>query len=133
MNLRQLLTLTGVAGAAALISCGDDQTFGLPNEGAILVAALTTGDDQDQNGYTFSVDGGNPAQIGLQDTVYVGALEPGEYVVRLAGIADNCAPAVGTNPQTVAVVAADTVSAVFDVACEVLGPPGGGGALRMKP
>jgi len=127
MNVRQLLTLTGVAGAAALISCGDDQTFGLPNEGAILVAALTSGEDLDQNGYTFSVDGGNPSQIGLQDTVYVAALEPGEYEVLLGGVAGNCAPAVGTNPRTVTVVAADTVSVVFDVACEVIGPPGGGG------
>jgi hypothetical protein len=132
MNLRQLRILA-CTGAAVLISCGDEQTFGVPNEGAIEVAALTTGDDQDPNGYTFTINNGSPTQILLIDTVYVADLEPGDYQVRLTGIADNCAPAAGTNPQTAVVAAGDTVSTVFNITCEVLGPPGGGDPLRLGP
>lgn len=124
MNLRLLLLLG--AGTVGTISCGDEQVFGT-NEGTILVAALTTGDDLDQNGYTFSIDNGSPDPIGLQDTVFVTALEVGSYEVRLAGIAENCTPTEGTNPQTADVAAGDTVAVVFDVACEAVGPPDGGG------
>jgi len=126
MDLRYLSLLLFGAGTAAVLACGDDQIAG-PTEGTILVAALTTGDDQDPNGYTFSVNSGQPTTIGLSDTVFVTALEAGEYEVRLGGIADNCAPELGTNPQSAVVVPADTVSVVFNVTCEVLPPPGGGG------
>jgi hypothetical protein len=132
MNLRLLLILFG-AGTLGLVSCGDEQISG-PSEGAILVAAITTGDDQDQNGYTFSINNGSPDPIGLQDTVYVTALETGSYEVRLTGIAPNCTAAEGTNPQTADVVAADTVEVLFDIACEIIAPPdgGGGGNLRTR-
>jgi hypothetical protein len=125
MHLRHLLLLVG-AGTLGLISCGDDQISG-PNEGTILVAALTTGEDFDQNGYTFSIDNGSPDPIGLQDTVFVPALEVGSYEVLLGGIADNCSLMEGTNPQTADVVAGDTVSVEFAVTCETAGPPGGPG------
>jgi hypothetical protein len=125
MTLRFLLLLLGAV-TLGLVSCGDEQISG-PTEGTILVAALTTGDDQDQNGYTFSIDNGSPDPIGLQDTVFVTALEAGTYEVRLTGIAPNCAPAQGTNPQTADVVAGDTVAVLFDIACEAVGPPDGGG------
>ena len=124
MNLRPVFLLIG-AGAASLMSCGDEQISG-PTEGAIQVATVTTGSDFDPNGYTFSVNSGTATPIGLQQTVYVTALEAGSYQVRLGGIADNCAPASGTNPQTADVVAGDTVAVQFDVTCEVLPPPGGG-------
>jgi hypothetical protein len=127
MTIRQLLLMTGT-GALALISCGDEQISG-PTEGTILVAALTTGEDMDPNGYTFSVNNGRPDPIGLLDTVWVNALEAGNYEVRLAEIATNCTPAEGTNPQTAAVAAGDTVAVIFNVTCEVLPPPGDGGGL----
>ncbi|HEU5303503.1 MAG TPA: hypothetical protein VFU40_02560 [Gemmatimonadales bacterium] len=130
MYVRPLLLLLGV-GIAGLISCGDEQISG-PTEGTILVAALTTGQDFDPNGYTFSVNNGSPDPIGLQDTVYVTQLEAGDYEVRLAGIAQNCSPAEGTNPQSATVVAGDTVSVIFDVACEALLPPGGGGGGLLQ-
>jgi hypothetical protein len=133
MDLRYLPPLL-FAGTVALGSCGDEQISG-PTEGTIMVAALTTGDDQDPNGYTFSVNNGRPDPIGLADTVFVPALEAGQYEVRLAGIAENCSPAEGTNPQDAAVVAGDTVGVTFNVTCEVIAPPdgGGGGALRKSP
>lgn len=125
MSLRPLLLLTGAV-TLGVMSCGDDQISG-PTEGTIQVATVTTGSDLDPNGYTFSVNNGTPDPIGLQETVYVTDLEAGSYEVRLGGIADNCAPTESTNPQTAAVVAGDTVAVRFEVTCEVLPPPGGGG------
>lgn len=129
MTLRPLFFLIGAA-TAGVLSCGDEQISG-PTEGTILVAALTTGDDMDQNGYTFSVNNSSPDPIGLLDTVYVTALEAGSYEVRLSGIAENCAPADGTNPQTTDVIAGDTVSVLFNITCEAPGD-GGGGLLRTR-
>lgn len=131
MTLRPLLLLIGTA-ALGLWSCGDEQISG-PTEGTILVAALTTGDDMDQNGYTFSVNNSSADPIGLLDTVFVTALEAGSYEVRLSNIAENCSPAEGTNPQTTDVTPGDTASVVFNVTCEFAGLPpgdGGGGLLR---
>ena len=130
MNLRPLLLIVG-SGAVALASCGDDQISG-PTEGTILVAALTTGDDLDQNGYTISVNSSQANPIGLQDTLFFTALEEGDYEVLLAGVAENCAPAEGTNPQTATVVGGDTVSVIFDIACEAVPPDGGGGGDLLR-
>lgn len=115
------LVLLG-AGTMASVSCGDDPVS-VPTEGTILVVATTVGSDFDVNGYTISVNNGQASVI--LDTVYVNDLEAGSYQVRLAGIAANCS--TGANPLTVAVVAADTVNAEFEVTCDVPEPPGGGG------
>lgn len=131
MSLRPFFLL--IAAVTVVMSCGDDQISG-PTEGTILVAALTTGDDMDQNGYMFSVNNGSADPIGLLDTVFVTALEAGSYEVRLSGIAENCSPAQGTNPQTTDVTAGDTTSVIFNVTCEFAGPPpdGGDGLLRTR-
>jgi hypothetical protein len=125
MNPRNLSLLVLGAGIMALGSCGDDAVTG-PTEGSILIAANTTGSDFDPNGYTVSVNNGQANVIGVLDTVYVTDLEPGDYQVSLAGLANNCTTEPGTNPQVAAVVAGDTVSVNFEVACEVPPPPGGG-------
>ena len=110
----------------AAVSCGDDQSPG-PVEGTILVGARPSGSDFDANGYLVSVNSSQGEQIGTLDTIYVTALEPGDYVVSLGGIAENCALPQEDNPQTATVVAGDTVDVLFDITCEAVGPPGGGG------
>jgi len=107
----------------ATVSCGDDQGVGAV-DGSILVGARTTGSDFDVNGYLVSVNSGQGLAIGNLDTIYVNALEPGDYVVSLGGITDNCTLPADTNPQTAAVEAGDTVEVLFDITCE---PPGDGG------
>jgi hypothetical protein len=119
------LVLLG-AGTMASVSCGDDPV-GQPTEGTILVAATTVGTDFDPNGYTVSVNNGQPAVIGTLDTVFVNDLAAGNYQVSLGGIASNCSTVAGENPVTVAVVPADTVNAEFEVTCEVPPPPDDGG------
>ena len=123
--------LMGLA-SVAFISCGDDQSPG-QTEGTLQIRALTEGIDFDPDGYLFSVNSSQGERIGHQDTTYVTALEPGDYVVSLADIAENCTLPDDDNPQTAAVVAGDTVDVLFPVTCAVLSPPGGGGGdlLRM--
>jgi hypothetical protein len=119
------LVLLG-AGTMASLSCGDDPVA-QATEGTILVAAITVGSDFDPNGYTVSVNNGQAGVVGTLDTLFVNDLEAGSYQVSLAGIASNCSTVPGENPLTVAVVAADTVNAEFEVTCDVPPPDGGGG------
>ncbi len=116
------------AAAITTVSCGDDQSAPL-TDGSILVGARTTGVDFDQNGYLVSVNSGQGLAIGNLDTIWVNALEPGDYVVSLGGITDNCTLPANTNPQTTAVEAGDTVEVLFDITCEPPGDGGGGNPL----
>jgi hypothetical protein len=116
-----LWLLLGTA-TLTLISCGDDEGGG-PTEGAIAVQSQTSGVDFDSDGYLFSVNSGQGQQIGHEQTVYVPALEPGTYEVRLNGIAANCTVPAEANPQEAIVVAGDTVDVVFPISCEPAAPP----------
>lgn len=121
------------AGTMAAVSCGDDQ--GPPQtDGTILVGAQTTGIDFDVNGYLVSINSSQGEEIGNLDTIFVTALEPGDYVVSLAGIAENCTVPPDDNPQTAIVVPGDTVDVLFDVTCDAIddGGGGGGGLVRMS-
>ncbi len=119
------LLLVG-AGVLTAVACGDDPIVG-PTDGTILVGARTTGSDFDVNGYLVSVNSSQGEAIGNLDTIYVTALEQGDYVVSLGGIAENCSVPQEDNPQTATVVPGDTVDVLFDITCDVPGPPGGGG------
>ena len=123
------------AAAMTSISCGDDQSPVLA-EGTIEISTLTQGDDFDPNGYLWSVDNSQGEIIGHEETVWVDALEAGDYEVSLAGMAENCTVPEETNPQTVTVNAADTVAVLFNISCVPLDPDDGGGGgdlLRMRP
>jgi len=114
------------AATMAMVSCGDDKIAG-PTDGTILVGARTTGSDFDVNGYLVSINSSQGQPIGNLDTIYVTALEPGDYVVSLGGVADNCTVPSEANPQDAAVAAGDTVEVLFDITCEPAPPPGDGG------
>jgi hypothetical protein len=119
----RLLLIGSVAGA---ISCGDDQTAVL-GDGTIAIVTNTEGIDFDPDGYLWSVNNSQGQAIGHQQTVWVDALEPGEYVVTLGGMAENCTLPAEENPQTATVVPVDTVEVQFDVICDVIEQPDGGG------
>jgi hypothetical protein len=121
-----LLRLLLIGSVAGIISCGDDQTA-VPTDGTIEIVTNTEGIDFDPNGYLYSVNNSQGQSIGHQETVFVPALEPGEYTVTLSDIAENCTLPVEANPQTTTVVPSDTVQVLFDVTCDLLTPPDGGG------
>ena len=127
---RRANAVLGLLLSVAAVSCGDDQSAG-PVDGTILVGTRTSGSDLDANGYVVSVNSGQGQEIGILDTIYVTALDAGEYVVSLGGIAANCAVPQEDNSQTATVVPGDTVDVLFEITCEPVTPPGGNDLLRM--
>ena len=119
----RLLLIGSVAGA---ISCGDDQTS-VPTDGTIEIVTNTEGIDFDPDGYLYSVNSSQGQAIGHQETVFVPALEAGEYTVTLSGMTENCSLPAEDNPQITTVVPSDTVEVRFDVTCDLLTPPDDGG------
>ncbi len=86
--------------------------------GSILVRATTTGAAPDPDGYTVSLDGGDARAVGINDSLTVASILPGNHTVHLAGVAANCKVS-GTNPLSVAVAAAQPARAEFAIDCPV--------------
>ncbi|MCL7959567.1 MAG: DPP IV N-terminal domain-containing protein, partial [marine benthic group bacterium] len=84
--------------------------------GSIDISVSTDGEDQDADGYEIVVDAGAPSAIGINGSMTVGGLTPGDHTVALGDVASNCSVA-GGNPRTVTVVAGQAASAAFAVTC----------------
>ncbi|HEX2219718.1 MAG TPA: hypothetical protein VHG35_13020 [Gemmatimonadales bacterium] len=95
-----------------------------PETGGLSVTTVTTGDSPDPDGYTVTVDGGQPRSIGTAASVAVPDLGAGNHQVGLGGVAANCAVA-GDNPRTVAVAAGTVVPVTFTVECDAPPPVSG--------
>jgi hypothetical protein len=91
-----------------------------PPVGSIVVSALTGGLNPDQDGYGFSVDGGDDQAIGPNGTMTVSGFPVGNHTVALSGIASNCA-VTGENPRTVTVTNGGMAQATFQVGCFLTG------------
>jgi hypothetical protein len=101
-----------VAPVAFTIAC----TALPPSTGSIAITTATTGQDQDPDGYAFTIDQGGAQAIGVNGTTTVAGLAAGSHAVRLQGAAANCTIA-GANPRTVAVAAGETATTSFAVTC----------------
>lgn len=100
--------------AASLIGCGSDPTG--VDTGSINVTAATTGASLDPDGYVLTVDGVEVQSIGVNSTLTLAGLEPGDHELGLSGLAPNCSVS-SANPQTVTVVAGESVSVSFEIEC----------------
>ncbi len=99
--------------------------------GSIQVGTTVTGTSLDPDGYSLTIDGGSPQQIGNNFSVTVGALTPGSHTVVLDGIAPNC-QLTGENPAAVSVSAGVQAKVTFTLDCPGMGitrwtPMTGGG------
>lgn len=90
-------------GLAAILSLGCDETTG-PPIGAIRIVVSTVGanTDVDPDGYALSFGGSPRGNVGVQDEVRFGFLSPGNYVLQLDGLTQNCTVS-GANPRSVLV------------------------------
>ena len=84
--------------------------------GSLEVRTATTGASVDPDGYAAKVGRGRQP-VGVNAVATIAGLAPGEYDVELIGLTSNCVVS-GANPQKVRVVAGETASANFEVACE---------------
>jgi len=90
----------------------------VPIPGALEVAVTTSGADPDPNGYIVSVTGAPDQTVASTGTVTFVGLSVGAHTVQLTGVTANCT--VDQNPQSVTVVAEQTVQATFTIMCLAL-------------
>src|SRR5206468_1568141 len=84
--------------------------------GSLAVTTNTTGSNLDSDGYTLTVDGGQSTAIGINNTLTISGLSPGNHSVQLNGVAQNCTVS-GSNPRTVSITAGSTTTTTFTVSC----------------
>lgn len=106
-------SVTVSAGATADVSFAITCTA---TTGSIEVTTTTKGAKPDPDGYTVSVDQGNPQTIGTGATITVPTLPPGSHTVALAGMARNCR-VEGENPRTVTLTVGQKATTTFTVLC----------------
>lgn len=85
-------------------------------EGNLEVAASTTGEKIDPNGYTAVLDGSLSRSLERNGSIVFRDLQPGPHDVMLEGVAPNCSVA-GDNPRTVDVPGGETAITTFQVRC----------------
>jgi hypothetical protein len=128
------VALSGVA-ANCTVSGGNSQTVNVSGGGTasatfsvsctalsgdLSVAATTTGESLDSDGYTATVDGTTSQPLATNDgRVTFTGLSAGSHTVVLSGVATNCT-VTGGNSQPVSVTAGETASAAFSVRCAAL-------------
>lgn len=84
--------------------------------GSVKVTTATTGSNPDTDGYTVTLDGGDPKSIDPAGTVYYTTLPVSTYSMGLDGVAENCTVA-GDNPRQARVTAGDTTAVAFMIEC----------------
>ncbi len=119
------ITAGSVAVVAFSVRCIDPP----PLAGTIRINTSTTGPDQDADGYTVAVDGGDDQPIGVTETATLASIAAGDHLVQLSGITANCSLS-GTNPRAVTLPNQGVVDVTFDVIC-VERPPTLG-ALQVR-
>lgn len=113
--------LEGPNPRSVLVSAGDTAEVSFRASctalvGTLIVRTTTSGEDLDSDGYTTSVDGGNERAIDDSAPVSYAALSPGEHLLELIGIADNCSVA-GDNPRNISVAADQSVTVTYTIEC----------------
>ena len=93
--------------------------FDVITEGTIQVTTQTSGSDQDEDGYSVTVDGASGEPIGVNDDLYFTNVLKGSHDVSLSGIAGNCSPK-GNNPKSLTVNPGDTTKTTFEVNCNAV-------------
>jgi hypothetical protein len=112
--------LAGAQPVSAEILEGEETTISLQvscyTPGAMRLTVTTTGPTPDDDGYLYGIDAPPSIPIAINDTTVIGLLSPGEHLVRLGGLADNCTSAEGYE-KGATVPDGDTVTVTFAVEC----------------
>ena len=115
-----------VVASILIPGCGDSSGPDSPQTGTILIIVVTasTAADVDPDGYSLTLDDVLWKVIAVDAITTIGGLPLGSHLVRLDGLAANCA-VIGANPLSVDVGRSQsTTQARFSVLCG-LGPTPG--------
>src|SRR5438552_2691744 len=82
----------------------------------LVATACNDSQGPQPDAYTLTVDGGQSKAIGINNTVTISGLSPGNHSVQLNGVAQNCTVS-GSNPRTVSITAGSTTTTTFTVSC----------------
>jgi hypothetical protein len=96
------------------------EVFCTDQVGLVRIVTSTTGVLLDPDGYQFTIEFGDPLDVGTTDVRTVSGVAAGinRVTVLESSVADNCS-VTGENPRTVDVPAGSLVSTTFDVSCGV--------------
>jgi Tol biopolymer transport system component len=126
-------TVSGENPRTVSVTAGGSATVGFtvtcaPSTGGLTVTAATSGPGSDPDGYVVSLDGTDRGVLGVNATLEVTAIPPGDHVVGLGGLAANC-QVQGENLRTVTVTAGASAAVQYSISCTT--PPSGAGTLRI--
>jgi hypothetical protein len=99
-----------------------------PGSGSVQITTATSGTSLDSDGYTVSLDGGNPQGIGINGTLTIGSVPAGSHSLQLSGEAANCTVS-GDNPRAVTISSGQTATIQFAITCEI--PLPGTGSVQI--
>jgi len=118
--------------SSGTLSSGDIAFSGssTPTTGTLNVTTSTTGANQDPDGYTVAIDGGNSTSIADNGSQSFSNLSSGSHTVTLSGVAANCAVSGGSS-QSATVPGGGSVSVAFQVTCAA--PPATQLAFTVQP
>jgi len=83
--------------------------------GGLRVIVSTNGDLPD-DAYLLRLDQGEPRLIATNGDLTLGALAPGDHLLELSDVAQNCA-LTGPNPRSATVTAGELVDVRFEITC----------------
>ena len=109
-------TVAVTNGASATVAFAITCTTPPANVGSLRIATVTTGSDQDANGYAFALDGGPTQPIAINTATILSQIGAGPHSVSLSGVAANCT-VQGTNPRAVTVASGATADVSFAISC----------------
>jgi hypothetical protein len=101
---------------------------GAPATGSLTVSAATDGPSPDSDGYTITLDGAARGSLGVNGSISIAELAPGNHAVGLEGIAPHC-QLQGENPRTVSVAAGTGATVTFALTCST--PPPTTGTIQI--
>jgi hypothetical protein len=120
-NPRAVSIVAGVSTAVAFtVTCVEPPS----KAGTLRITTITTGPDQDPDGYAFAVDGGSSQPIGVNSVATLANVAEGNHSVRLSGMTSSCT-LVGPNPRGVTVSSGTAAELRFAISCKtaVAGTP----------
>ena len=94
-----------------------------PDVGKLQITTHTSGTDQDDNGYQFSVDGGQARPIGINASAGLDNIAVGQHSVVLSNVANNCS--VDDDSKSVTIASGQTATLDFTITCGAIPPTTG--------